>query len=162
MAQHDLTYYRYPTPLGTVTIAATSRGICQLTFGEPEIANAAFRPSLLTNQAANELLEYLAGKRRAFDVALDPAGSGFQRSVWQAVREIPYGTHATSTDIARALGNPSANRSVGAAVTRNPVAVIVPAHRVVRANGSPLGAGTMANHQAKLLEFEQLQLARRG
>lgn len=162
MAHGNLTFYRYPTPLGPVTIASSERGVCLLSFGEQSVRGGALRPSLLTNQASTELAEYLAGKRRTFAVPVDAPGTDFQRSVWEAVRCIPYGTSLTSTDIARSLGNASLNRRVGAALAKNPVAVLVPAHRVVRANGAPLGAGKTAGRQGKLLEFERLQLARKA
>lgn len=152
----QLTFFRYPTPVGPVTIAASEAGVAGLSFGGEGPAGAREHPSAISNQAATELLEYLAGKRRAFDVPLDLEGSDFQLQVWQAVRDVPYGEGRTSSDIARAIGSPGSHRSVGAAVKRNPVAVAVPVHRIVRADGSPLGTGTAADRQAKLLAFERL------
>lgn len=144
----------YKTPLGPVTITSTGNGLSSLAFSHGEVK----RPSALTNQAANELLEYLAGKRRVFSVPLDPEGTAFQKEVWRIVQSIPYGETKTCSEIAEILGSPTAYKSVSVAAQKNPLPVFIPCHRVANASGEPLGKGIEANHRLKLREFEQLQV----
>lgn len=132
------THYAYRTPHGPVTIAANERGITRVAFGGAPLPGER-RPSELANRAATELLEYFAGKRRAFDVPLDPDGTPFQLAVWRAIERIPYGQTLTAADVAALLGKPASYRAVGGAVHRNPLAVLVPDHRIVGAGGVPIG-----------------------
>jgi methylated-DNA-[protein]-cysteine S-methyltransferase len=92
-------------------------------------------------RAADQLAEYFAGKRRVFDLPLGPRGTGFQARVWRELTKIPYGETCSYGDIARAVGRPSASRAVGAANGRNPIAIIVPCHRVIGASGELTGYG---------------------
>lgn len=147
-------FYAYRTPLGPVTIRADARGVTDVVFGNVAL-DGARRPNATTNRAANELLEYLAGKRAAFDVPLALAGSAFQQEVWRAVGRIPYGQVRTSAEVAGSLGRPSSYRAVGGALRRNPAAVLVPAHRIVGTDGRPLGTGPGAERAARLLEMER-------
>lgn len=104
---------------------------------------------------ATQLHEYFAGERTAFDVPLDPDGTGFQKLVWQALEQIPYGVTRSYGELAKAIGRPAASRAVGMANSRNPISIIVPCHRVIGANGSLTGyAGGMRVKQW-LLEHEQ-------
>jgi methylated-DNA-[protein]-cysteine S-methyltransferase len=103
---------------------------------------------------ARQLEQYFAGDRSTFDVPLRPAGGAFERAVWAELERIPYGTTASYGELARRLGRPSAARAVGAANGRNPIAVIVPCHRVIGADGSLTGyAGGLATKRA-LLDLE--------
>jgi O-6-methylguanine DNA methyltransferase len=102
----------------------------------------------------NELQEYFAGKRRSFDFSLDLRGTEFQISCWRALVEIPYGETRSYADIARAVGKPSAFRAVGMANNRNPIAIVVPCHRVIASNGSLCGYGGGLDVKRKLLELE--------
>lgn len=89
--------------------------------------------------AARQLEEYFAGKRDVFDLPLAPRGSEFQRAVWAALRTIPHGQTRSYEQVARAIGRPTASRAVGAANGKNPIAIIVPCHRVIGADGSLTG-----------------------
>jgi methylated-DNA-[protein]-cysteine S-methyltransferase len=107
--------------------------------------------------AAAQIREYFAGERRAFDIPLEPKGTAFQRLVWDALLEIPYGVSCSYGDIAKAIRRPAASRAVGAANGRNPIAIIVPCHRVIGASGSLTGYGGglptkqwLLAHEAKL------------
>jgi len=102
----------------------------------------------------SELEEYFAGKRRAFTFSLDLRGTDFQRACWQALLQIPYGETRTYADIARAVGRPSGFRAVGMANNRNPVAIVVPCHRVIASDGSLCGYGGGLDVKRKLLELE--------
>ncbi len=101
-----------------------------------------------------QLDEYFRGKRKAFDLALDPQGTPFQRSVLDALLEIPYGETRSYLDIAERIGNPKAVRAVGSANGSNPIAVIIPCHRVIGSNGSLTGFGGGLESKRYLLDLE--------
>ncbi len=147
---------RITTPLGPMTLAATARGLAGAWFdaqahhpGELAVPHDTNHPLLA--QAAQELADYFAGRRPNFTVKLDPQGTAFQASVWQALQRIRRGSLQTYGAIARELGRPEAARAVGAAVGRNPLSVIVPCHRVVGSDGSLTGyAGGLPRKKALL------------
>lgn len=135
MEANEDTHFTYPTPHGPVTILASTRGICEVAFGQVDF-DGRRAATETTNQAANELQEYLAGKRHRFDVALDPRGSAFQKSVWTEVAMTGYGQTRTAADIAEAIGKPGAHRSVGTAIRANKLAPFIPTHRIAVANAT--------------------------
>jgi methylated-DNA-[protein]-cysteine S-methyltransferase len=104
--------------------------------------------------AVAQLREYFAGERREFDLPLAPRGADFQLRAWAALREIPYGETVTYGEQARRIGHPDAARAVGAANGQNPIAVIVPCHRVIGANGSLTGFGGGLERKRLLLDLE--------
>jgi len=104
-----------------------------------------------------QLEEYFAGKRTTFDVSLAPEGAPFEREVWRALEEIPYGETVSYGEIARRVGQPTAARAVGTANGHNPIAVIVPCHRVIGADGSLTGYGGGLERKRLLLELERGQ-----
>ena len=112
-----------------------------------------------SNQAlapyARELKEYFDGERREFSMALDLRGTPFQLACWQALLAIPYGETRSYADIARVIGHPNAFRAVGMANNRNPVAIVVPCHRVIASSGSLCGYGGGLDLKRKLLDLEQ-------
>lgn len=150
MAQSQSTYFTYPTAHGPLTICATPRGIVEVAFEQVKLegANAA---SELANVAATQIQEYLAGKRRAFDVPLDMHGSAFQKQVWAETCAVPYGQARTAADIARALGKPGSHRSVGTAIRACKLAPLVPTHRIPAVNAT----GKVAKIHRALLTLEQ-------
>ena len=101
-----------------------------------------------------QLDAYFAGELEDFDLRLAPSGTPFQLQVWRALREIPYGATASYGEIARAVGQPGAARAVGGANNRNPIAIIVPCHRVIGAGGSLTGYGGGLDRKRLLLELE--------
>jgi methylated-DNA-[protein]-cysteine S-methyltransferase len=101
-----------------------------------------------------ELEEYFSDKRHKFTFPLDLRGTDFQRACWQALLKIPYGETRTYADIARAVGKPTAFRAVGMANNRNPVAIVVPCHRVIASDGTLCGYGGGLDVKRKLLELE--------
>ena len=103
---------------------------------------------------ARQLEEYFAGRRRQFDLPLDLHGTEFQKRCWQELLKIPYGETRSYADVARAIGNPSAVRAVGLANGQNPIAIIVPCHRVIGSDGSLTGYGGGLETKRKLLELE--------
>ena len=111
------------------------------------------RTSLLDSAAA-QIQEYLAGARKAFDLPLDPTGTAFERSVWEALRSIPYGETRTYGQIASRIGNVKACRAVGRAVGRNPLSIFIPCHRVIGQNGSLTGYAGGIEMKKALLGIE--------
>lgn len=129
MTQSKSTYFTYPTVHGPITICANARGITNVSF-ERQSFEGVNQASAVTNKAATQIQEYLAGKRRAFDVPLDPAGSAFQKEVWAEVSALAYGTTCTAADVAESLGKSGSHRSIGTAIRRNPLPILIPTHRV--------------------------------
>jgi len=106
--------------------------------------------------ALRQLREYFAGTRHEFDLNLDPDGTPFQKKVWEALQRIPYGITTSYGELAKSLGRPSASRAVGAANGKNPIAIVVPCHRVIGKDGSLTGyAGGLPVKRA-LLELEKV------
>jgi methylated-DNA-[protein]-cysteine S-methyltransferase len=110
----------------------------------------------IVDAAAQQLAEYFAGERMAFDVPLAPQGTEFQQTVWKALGDVPFGTTATYGEIARAIGQLTATRAVGAANGRNPIPIIIPCHRVIGASGELTGysGGGGIETKRRLLDHE--------
>ena len=108
----------------------------------------------LIKEAYLQLTEYLKGERKTFDLPLNPHGTEFQKRVWKALCEIPYGETRTYKQIAEAIGNPKAVRAVGMANNRNPLLVVVPCHRVINADGKLMGYAAGLDKKAFLLRLE--------
>jgi O-6-methylguanine DNA methyltransferase len=102
-----------------------------------------------------ELNDYFAGERREFSLPLDLRGTEFQLACWRALLEIPYGKTRSYRDMAQAIGHPHAYRAVGMSNNRNPIAIVVPCHRVIASNGSLCGYGGGLDIKRKLLDLEQ-------
>lgn len=149
-----MNYFVYGMPLGRLTIVADESGLTEIRFGAQAVEGAARRPSALTNTAATQLQEYFAGKRRDFQLPLAPAGTDFQRQVWAALQDIPYGEVRTYADIAAAVGNPRGYRAVGLANNKNPLPIVVPCHRVIGAGGKLVGYAAGLKVKRYLLELE--------
>jgi methylated-DNA-[protein]-cysteine S-methyltransferase len=112
--------------------------------------------------ARTQLAEYFDGTRTTFELALSPKGTPFQLRVWEALRQIPYAATASYGEIAAAIGQPSAPRAVGLANNRNPIAIIIPCHRVIGADGRLVGYGGGLDRKRYLLDLEATSPARRG
>ena len=151
-----ISFWRYDSPLGIYTVAEDGEGICALFFGErPGKEKRTMQETPLLKRAAAQMAEYFSGARRSFDLPLSLKGTPFQMADWVALREIPYGQTRCYQQIAEQLGNPKACRAVGMANNRNPVAVIIPCHRVLGKDGKLVGyAGGLSVKQG-LLALEQ-------
>lgn len=143
----------HPTPVGLLRLEADQTGLCAVALAGGDAPDAA-RPCPLLEQAAAQLDEYFAGARRAFDLPLSLGGTPFQRRVWAALCQIPYGQTRSYKEIAAAAGSPNACRAVGMANNRNPVMIVVPCHRVIGADGSLVGYGGGLEMKRRLLELE--------
>ncbi|MCE3025554.1 methylated-DNA--[protein]-cysteine S-methyltransferase [Salinicola sp. DM10] len=124
-------------PLGEIEIRASEAGLTWVGFVTAPCADA--RPNTLTGRCAQQLDAYFAGELTHFDLPLAPAGTEFQRRVWQALTTIAFGEIRSYAAQAEAIGRPSATRAVGAANGRNPLSIVVPCHRVIGANGRLTG-----------------------
>ncbi len=148
----------FDSPLGTVAIQASDDGLTGLWFESQSTVpthlgqRADDHPILL--KTVSELQEYFLGKRRAFSVPVAPNGTQFQRQVWQALRDIPYGKSCSYQDLAIAIGNKKAVRAVGTANSKNPISIIVPCHRVIGKNGTLTGYAGGVERKAWLLQHE--------
>ncbi|MGE5577532.1 MAG: methylated-DNA--[protein]-cysteine S-methyltransferase [Syntrophothermus sp.] len=159
-------YAAFTSPLGTGYVASTEKGVCRVELTEDRrdeflswLAHVFGRENVVEDSAANapvlrELAEYFAGRLSKFTCPLDLRGTEFQRKVWAALLEIPYGKTASYRDIAVAIGKPAATRAVGSANHANPVPVIVPCHRVIGANGDLVGYGGGLGIKRYLLGLE--------
>jgi methylated-DNA-[protein]-cysteine S-methyltransferase len=144
------------TPLGVLTLASTSRGLASVQFGHHIPAGSPL-DSQGNELFITQLEEYFNGKRTHFDMPLDFAGTSFQMSVWRELLKIPYGQTRTYGELAKVVGKPGAARAVGMANHDNPIAVVIPCHRVLGRNGSLTGYAGGIQLKQKLLAIEQRQ-----
>lgn len=145
------------SPLGPVQILATASGISAISFVATQ--QTAEQPSTLTALAAQQLSAYFAGTLSYFNLPLEARGTVFQQQVWRELCAIPFGQTCSYADIARGIDNVKAVRAVGAANGRNPIAIVVPCHRVIGANGTLTGYAGGLDKKAWLLKHEQRQKA---
>lgn len=142
------------TPIGPITVCVDDDGaVTSVLFGEPDVPMSA---SAASDAAARQLTEYFAGDRTDFDLDLAPAGTDFQRKVWTALSQIPFGTTESYGSLALRIGQPTASRAVGLANGRNPIAVVVPCHRVIGASGTLTGYAGGLERKQWLLEHERV------
>lgn len=162
----DVAFRSVDSPYGPLLVAVTPDGLVRLAFeGESvddvleQLANT-ISPRILhsakrTDAVARELGEYFAGRRHDFDIPVDlRLARGFRRTVLEHLREIPYGETESYSEVAEAVGNPRAMRAVGSACATNPIALVVPCHRVVRRDGSIGQYGGGVETKAALLALE--------
>ena len=147
-------YSRISSPIGPLLLAVSGRGLLALEFGGRRIPAEWVESEEKIAPFARQVEEYFAGRRREFDLALDLRGTDFQKRCWRELLKIPYGETRSYADIARAIGNPAAVRAVGLANGQNPIAIIVPCHRVIGSDGSLTGYGGGLENKRKLLELE--------
>jgi len=147
-------YSRIKSPVGPLFLAASDLGLLALEFGRGKPRAGWVESGERIAPLARQLAEYFAGQRREFDLPLDLRGTDFQKRCWQELLKIPYGETRSYADIARAIGNPAAVRAVGLANGQNPIAIIVPCHRVIGSDGSLTGYGGGLDVKRKLLELE--------
>jgi O-6-methylguanine DNA methyltransferase len=158
---------RFDSPIGALRVASTDAGLAYVELPaasgrglrgwlhrclpEAECVDG-FAPN---RTAIAQILEYLEGKRVAFELPIDLRGTPFQRDVWQALLEIPYGQTRSYAEIAQRVGRPAAVRAVGAANGANPLALVVPCHRVIASGGQLGGYGGGLRLKARLLAMER-------
>lgn len=158
-----LFYFRTPSPVGPLFLAASTKGLVRLEFEarvqelNPDTTQLReSKPALAPY--VRELNDYFAGQRREFSLPLDLRGTEFQLACWRALLEIPYGETRSYRDVAQAIGHPYAYRAVGMSNNRNPIAIVVPCHRVIASSGSLCGYGGGLDIKRKLLDLERASL----
>lgn len=147
----------HPSPVGGLTLVSDGSAlvICGFEGRQPMRGARGTRPDRVLDLARRELDAFFAGRFREFTVPLAPRGTPFQQRVWNALREIPYGETRAYGQIAARIGARDAVRAVGAANGVNPIAIIIPCHRVIGANGSLTGFGGGLDRKRFLLELER-------
>jgi len=161
-----MVYACLPSPVGELLAVADGGALVELSFDAPRaLARRRTTSAEVIWHApgefaafANELRSYFAGELREFAVPLAPAGSAFEQRVWSILRTIPYGVTTSYGAIARELGVPNAARAVGTANGRNPIAIVIPCHRVIGADGGLTGYGGGLARKRLLLELEGRQV----
>jgi methylated-DNA-[protein]-cysteine S-methyltransferase len=152
-------YYCYlDTPIGELLLAGDDDALCLVGFPEGSMRRDPEADWIYNEKpfvaARQQLTEYFAGERRAFDLPLKLSGTEFQMSVLHALQQIPYGETTSYAEIAERIGRPKAVRAVGAANGRNPIPIIVPCHRVVGSHGDLTGFGGGLDTKEALLRLE--------
>ena len=147
-------YFNYPTPLGNITIASNGTAITHIAFGTQRFPGEK-KSSALTNKASTQILQYLAGKRKLFDIPFEADGTEFHKRVWSEVLKIPYGQTYSYGQIAALIGNVKATRAVGMANNKNPLPLLIPCHRVIGASGKPVGYVGGLKRKEFLLDLEK-------
>lgn len=148
----------FDTPIGPVGLGEEEGAVVRLYLPGRPLPRIALRETPLLAEGRRQLLEYFEGKRRKFDLPLNPQGTPFQLRCWQALREIPYGTVSTYGRQALRVGCPRGYRAVGMANHCNPIAILIPCHRVVGANGALTGFASGLEHKRALLELEGVRV----
>ena len=155
-----LAYKDIESPVGKLRLVASANALVAVLWERErpdrlKLEAMKFAPQQpILIETERQLSEYFVGRRTAFDLPLEPSGSEFQKKVWRALTEIPFGQKRTYLDLANAIGSPKAYRAIGAANGKNPISIIVPCHRVVGANGALTGFAGGLEAKAKLLALE--------
>ena len=154
-----MTHAHMDSPLGRLTLIARAGHLRGIYLPDQAVdlgrAGALDPADPVLAETARQLGEYFEGRRTSFDLPLDAAGTDFQRSVWSALGQIPYGETRAYSDLARAVGKPKAARAVGAANGKNPLSIVVPCHRVVGRDGRLHGYAGGERAKAWLLRMER-------
>lgn len=162
------------TGLGTMVAAATDKGICMLEFPDYKHLLLEFkqlvsyfkttleeRDSPHFHTLQKQMDEYFDGKRKAFDIPLDMVGTDFQKTAWEALLTIPYGTTSSYGELANSLGKSTSARAIANANGKNKIAIIIPCHRIIGADGSLTGYAGGLERKEKLLDLEQQHLSQK-
>ncbi len=138
-------YSWIPSPVGELLLAADDDGLLEIAFAEgrtaPVVDSSWTCGGALLREPIRQLQAFFGGELRDFDLRLKPRGTAFQRRVWELLRGIPFGETISYGELARRAGNPAASRAVGLANGSNPIAIVIPCHRVIGSNGKLTGYG---------------------
>ena len=158
LSTSTMLYTNLDSPIGTLLLVGDGRALHGLYMQEGRTAIAVHEDWEAADEpfadATAQLADYFAGRRTVFDLPLAMVGSPFQRRVWRALQDIPYGETISYGELANRIGVPSASRAVGVANGHNPISVIVPCHRVIGADGSLTGYGGGLERKRVLLDLE--------
>ena len=155
-----MTHYTYmESPVGQLLLAGDDDGLQRVGFVKQAETLPDAQPGSLLRNAVEQLKAYFAGDLRKFDLPLRMQGTPFQLAVWRALQDIPYGETTSYGEMARRVGNPKGSRAVGLANGSNPIAIVVPCHRVIGSNGKLTGYGGGLNNKETLLALERRHAA---
>ena len=147
--------YFYETEIGKIGISVKNEAVIRVFFENMDSdPDAVVKETNVAKECANQIREYLQGSRLVFNLPLAPEGTVFQQKVWEQLQLIPYGETRTYGQIANAIGCPGGSRAVGLANNRNPIAIVIPCHRVIGADGKLVGYGGGLPLKEKLLQQE--------
>ncbi|KOP65043.1 [Fe-S]-binding protein [Bacillus sp. FJAT-18019] len=173
----EMLYYdELLTPIGSLTVCATEKGLCLIEFGSFYVKEAVIqqwsrtwagnggytRDEARLAPVVTQLKQYFSGELKEFDLPLDLRGTSFQLQVWEALKSISYGMMCSYKDVAESIGRPKAVRAVGGANNKNPVPIVVPCHRVIGADGALIGYGGGPEIKRALLTLEGAMNDRKG
>jgi methylated-DNA-[protein]-cysteine S-methyltransferase len=144
----------YKSPLGPIEIVGSPDSILALDFVEDMLPGDG-ELTFCVKECLKQLIEYFKGERRKFFLNLEPEGTDFQKSVWRHLENIPYGKTVSYGKIADVIGKPTASRAVGSANGKNPIAIVIPCHRVIGSDGSLTGYGGGLWRKRWLIGFEK-------
>ncbi|MGE3758408.1 MAG: methylated-DNA--[protein]-cysteine S-methyltransferase [Pseudobdellovibrionaceae bacterium] len=162
----SLNYKLWKSPIGDLHIVASEKALVTLTFAKtwPKLkkdlkADLIEKKSKILDQTQQELSEYFKGRRKNFSIPLAPAGTVFQTQTWKALEKIPFGKTRSYLEQAKTMGRTKAIRAVGTANGRNPIAIIIPCHRVIGSNGKLTGYAGGLDIKETLLKLEGVSLS---
>lgn len=153
-----INYFCYDTEIGRIKISEKDEKIIGFVFSDYKKEDEIEKETDAIRKTYLQLKEYLSGKRKNFNIEIEMIGTEFQKKVWKELLNIPYGETRSYKDIAIAIGNGKACRAVGNANNKNPIAIIVPCHRVVGSNGSMTGYAGGIDIKEKLLKIEKYNI----
>ncbi|WP_312112946.1 methylated-DNA--[protein]-cysteine S-methyltransferase [Brevibacillus reuszeri] len=169
----ELGYTTMESPIGPLVLASTEEGLCYIEFADEEygletlhrwckktfLGISPERDDAINETAKMQINEYFAGERQTFDLPIVLYGTPFQKTVWNELKNIPYGETRSYKDIALAIGASKAVRAIGGANNRNPIPIIIPCHRVIGSNGAMVGYGGGLSIKEHLLTLEDAQVS---
>lgn len=141
------------TPIGFLEIKGEPSAVFSIRFVQDDLGTTTHKNSMV-GKAADQLMEYFKGKRKSFDLTLLPPGTAFQRKVWDALQQIPYGKTISYLEFSKQIGPAKAIRAVAAANGKNPIAIVIPCHRVIGRDGSLTGYAGGLHRKRFLLNLE--------
>ena len=148
-------FYNFNNKFCNLFVIEDSKAICNISFTKNKIpADSIKKETPLIKNAINQLDKYFSKNLKIFDLPLTLKGTDFQIKVWEALKKIPYGKTCSYGELAAMIGNPKASRAVGMANNRNPIAIIIPCHRIIGHNGSLTGYAGGLKLKQQLLELE--------
>lgn len=147
--------YIYNSPIGNILISADDNYLYGVSFTD-SIKNNDLIPNPIIQKTIQQLNEYFLGKRKSFNLPINPVGTDFQKRVWEELIKIPYGETRTYKEIASNIGKSQASRAVGNANNKNPIGIIIPCHRVIGSNNKLTGYAGGLDKKEKLLKLESL------
>ncbi len=150
-------YYIYKSKIGNIYIKTDENYVYNINFINLSSINQniEYKKNIITEKVINQLEEYFNGKRKIFELPVKLIGSEFQKKVWKELEKIPYGQTKTYKDIAIKIGNPNASRAIGNANNKNPIAIVIPCHRVIGCNNKLIGYAGGIDKKIQLLELEK-------